>query len=129
LDFLFLIWYNSSNNKFKKKKMTFEEYQIEARKTAIYPDKDNNFIYPTLGLAGEAGEVAEKIKKVLRDNQGIVSEEKKIEITKELGDVLWYVANLSQELGISLDEVAQKNIEKLKSRQQRDELHGSGDNR
>ncbi|MFA5009397.1 MAG: nucleoside triphosphate pyrophosphohydrolase family protein [Candidatus Paceibacterota bacterium] len=109
--------------------MTFEEYQIEARKTAIYPDKDNNFIYPTLGLAGEAGEVAEKIKKVLRDNQGIVSEEKKIEITKELGDVLWYVANLSQELGISLDEVAQKNIEKLKSRQQRDELHGSGDNR
>ncbi|MFA5178295.1 MAG: nucleoside triphosphate pyrophosphohydrolase family protein [Candidatus Paceibacterota bacterium] len=109
--------------------MTFEEYQIEARKTAIYPNKDNNFIYPTLGLAGEAGEVAEKIKKVLRDNQGIVSEEKKIEITKELGDVLWYVANLSQELGISLEEVAQKNIEKLKSRQQRDELHGSGDNR
>lgn len=109
--------------------MTFEEYQIEARKTAIYPDKDNNFIYPTLGLAGEAGEVAEKIKKVLRDNQGIVSEEKKTEITKELGDVLWYVANLSQELGISLEEVAQKNIEKLKSRQQRDELHGSGDNR
>jgi NTP pyrophosphatase (non-canonical NTP hydrolase) len=109
--------------------MTFEEYQIEARKTAIYPNKDNNFIYPTLGLAGEAGEVAEKIKKVLRDNQGIVSEEKKIEITKELGDVLWYVANLSQELKISLEEVAQKNIEKLKSRQQRDELHGSGDNR
>lgn len=109
--------------------MTFEEYQIEARKTAIYPNKDNNFIYPTLGLAGEAGEVAEKIKKVLRDNQGIVSEEKKIEITKELGDVLWYVANLSQELGISLEEVVQKNIEKLKSRQQRDELHGSGDNR
>lgn len=109
--------------------MTFVEYQIEARKTAIYPNKDNNFIYPTLGLAGEAGEVAEKIKKVLRDNQGIVSEEKKIEITKELGDVLWYVANLSQELGISLEDVAQKNIEKLKSRQQRDELHGSGDNR
>ncbi len=109
--------------------MTFEEYQIEARKTAIYPDKDNNFIYPTLGLAGEAGEVAEKIKKVLRDNQGIVSEEKKTEITKELGDVLWYVANLSQELGISLEQVAEKNIEKLKSRQQRDELHGSGDNR
>ncbi len=109
--------------------MTFEEYQVEARKTAVYPNKDNNFIYPTLGLAGEAGEVAEKIKKVLRDNDGIVSDEKKTEITKELGDVLWYVANLSKELGISLEEVAAKNIEKLKSRQDRNELHGSGDNR
>ncbi|MDD5568909.1 MAG: nucleoside triphosphate pyrophosphohydrolase family protein [Candidatus Pacebacteria bacterium] len=109
--------------------MTFEEYQIEARKTAVYPDKDNNFIYPTLGLAGEAGEVAEKIKKVLRDSGGVVSDEKKAEITKELGDVLWYVANLSKELNIPLEEVAQKNIEKLKSRQERNELHGSGDNR
>ncbi|MCK9445403.1 nucleoside triphosphate pyrophosphohydrolase family protein [bacterium] len=109
--------------------MTFQEYQDEARKTAIYPNKDNNFIYPTLGLAGEAGEVAEKIKKVIRDGNGIVSEEKKVEITKELGDVLWYVANLAKELGISLEEVAQKNLEKLQSRQQRGELHGSGDNR
>ena len=109
--------------------MTFQEYQDEARKTAIYPNKDNNFVYPTLGLAGEAGEVAEKIKKVIRDGNGIVSEEKKVEITKELGDVLWYVANLAKELGISLEEVAQKNIEKLQSRQQRGELHGSGDNR
>ena len=109
--------------------MTFQEYQDEARKTAIYPNKDNNFIYPTLGLAGEAGEVAEKIKKVIRDGNGIVTEEKKTEITKELGDVLWYVANLAKELGISMDDVAQKNIEKLQSRQQRGELHGSGDNR
>lgn len=109
--------------------MTFEEYQIESRKTAIYPNKDNNFIYPTLGLAGEAGEVAEKIKKVLRDGNGIVSDEKKEELTKELGDVLWYVANLSKELGISLEDVASKNLEKLQSRQQRGELHGSGDNR
>jgi NTP pyrophosphatase (non-canonical NTP hydrolase) len=109
--------------------MTLQEYQDEARKTAIYPNKDNNFIYPTLGLAGEAGEVAEKIKKVIRDNDGIVSEEKKQEVTKELGDVLWYVANLAKELGVSLEEVAQKNIEKLQSRQQRNELHGSGDNR
>ncbi|HNY35920.1 MAG TPA: nucleoside triphosphate pyrophosphohydrolase family protein [Candidatus Pacearchaeota archaeon] len=109
--------------------MTFQEYQEEARKTAIYPNKDNNFIYPTLGLAGEAGEVAEKIKKVIRDGNGIVSEEKKEEITKELGDVLWYVANLSKELGILLEDVAQKNLEKLQSRQQRNELHGSGDNR
>ena len=109
--------------------MTFQEYQEESRKTAIYPNKDNNFIYPTLGLAGEAGEVAEKIKKVLRDGNGVVSEEKKVELTKELGDVLWYVANLSKELGISLEDVAKNNIEKLQSRQQRGELHGSGDNR
>jgi NTP pyrophosphatase (non-canonical NTP hydrolase) len=109
--------------------MTFQEYQDEARKTAIYPNKDNNFVYPTLGLAGEAGEVAEKIKKVIRDGNGIVSEEKKVEITKELGDVMWYVANLAKELGISLEDVAQKNLEKLQSRQQRNELHGSGDNR
>ena len=95
----------------------------------IYPNKDNNFIYPTLGLVGEAGEVAEKMKKVLRDNDGVISEEKKEEITKELGDVLWYIANLSKELNVSLEDVAQKNIEKLQSRQQRNELHGSGDNR
>jgi len=109
--------------------MTFQEYQTFSRKTAIYPDKDNNFIYPTLGLAGEAGEVAEKIKKVIRDGNGIVSDEKREEITKELGDVMWYVANLSTELKISLEDVASKNIEKLESRYQRNELHGSGDNR
>jgi NTP pyrophosphatase (non-canonical NTP hydrolase) len=109
--------------------MTFEEYQTKARETAIYPNKDSNFIYPTLGLVGEAGEVAEKMKKVLRDNDGIISEEKREEITKELGDVLWYIANLSKELNVSLEDVAQKNIEKLQSRQQRNELHGSGDNR
>ena len=109
--------------------MTFEEYQKFSRETAIYPDKDNNYIYPTLGLAGEAGEVAEKIKKVIRDNGGVVSDEKREEITKELGDVLWYVANLSTELKISFEDVARKNIEKLQSRKQRDELHGSGDNR
>jgi NTP pyrophosphatase (non-canonical NTP hydrolase) len=109
--------------------MTFKEYQEEARKTAIYPNLGSNFIYPTLGLAGEAGEVAEKIKKVLRDNNGLVSEEKKQELTKELGDVLWYIANLSAELGLSMEDVALKNLEKLKSRQERNELHGSGDNR
>lgn len=109
--------------------MTFEEYQAESRKTAIYPNKDNNFIYPTLGLAGEAGEVAEKVKKVLRDGNGEVSLEKKEEIKKELGDVLWYIANLSKELGLSLEDVAQGNLEKLRSRQERGELHGSGDNR
>ena len=109
--------------------MEFNQYQEEARKTAIYPNKDNNFVYPTLGLSGEAGEVAEKIKKVIRDNGGVVSEEKKAELAKELGDVLWYVANLAEELGLKLEDVAQANIEKLKSRQERGKLHGAGDNR
>jgi len=109
--------------------MTFQEYQEEARKTAIYPNLGNNFIYPTLGLVGEAGEVAEKIKKVIRDDNYQISDEKRVEIVKEVGDVLWYIANLSVELGISLEDVAAKNLEKLKSRQQRNELKGSGDNR
>ncbi len=109
--------------------MTFEEYQKQARTTAIYPNLGNNFIYPTLGLVGEAGEVAEKIKKVLRDGEGKITEEKKNELNKELGDVLWYLANLSVELGLSLEEVALNNLEKLKSRQERNQLHGSGDNR
>ncbi len=109
--------------------MTFEEYQKQARTTAIYPDLGNNFIYPTLGLVGEAGEIAEKIKKVLRDGNGEITEEKRSELNKELGDVLWYLANLSVELGISLENIAANNLEKLKSRQERNQLHGSGDNR
>lgn len=109
--------------------MNFNEYQQKARQTAIYPNKDNNFIYPTLGLVGEAGEVAEKIKKVIRDNNGIITQEKKEEIKKELGDVLWYIANLAHELNIDLEDVAEGNIEKLFSRMERDKVHGDGDNR
>ncbi len=109
--------------------MNFNEYQQKSRQTALYPNKDNNFIYPTLGLVGEAGEVAEKIKKVIRDNDGIITSEKKEEIKKELGDVLWYVSNLAYELNIELEDVAQGNIEKLFSRMERDKLHGDGDNR
>lgn len=109
--------------------MTFEQYQKQSRETALYPNVGNNFIYPTLGLVGEAGEVAEKIKKVLRDNDGIITKEKKQEIQKELGDVLWYVSQVASELGLSLEEVASLNIEKLFSRKERDMLHGDGDNR
>jgi NTP pyrophosphatase (non-canonical NTP hydrolase) len=109
--------------------MNFKEYQKKSRKTAIYPNADNNFIYPTLGLAGEAGEVAEKIKKVIRDKNGVIDDEKKKEIEKELGDVLWYVSQLASELGLSLEEVADKNIEKLYSRMDRGKLGGDGDNR
>ncbi|MDD5341596.1 MAG: nucleoside triphosphate pyrophosphohydrolase family protein [Patescibacteria group bacterium] len=109
--------------------MDFQEYQKKSRETALYPNRDKNFIYPTLGLSGEAGEVAEKIKKVLRDKNGIIDEATKLEIQKELGDVLWYTSQIATELGLSLDEVAQKNIEKLFSRKERGMLHGNGDNR
>lgn len=109
--------------------MDFNQYQEKSRKTAIYPEQGKNFIYPTLGLVGEAGEVAEKIKKVIRDDNGIVNEEKQQLIKKELGDVLWYIAQICTELDLSMDEVAEFNIEKLYSRMQRNQLHGSGDNR
>lgn len=109
--------------------MTFEEYQKLSRQTAIYPDAGKNFVYPTLGLAGESGEVAEKIKKVLRDKGGIVAEETKLEIAKELGDVLWYLSQISTELNLSFEKIAAENIEKLQSRKARGVLGGGGDNR
>ncbi len=109
--------------------MTFEEYQKESRKTAIYPNIGDNFVYPTLGLSGESGEVSEKIKKIIRDKGGIVDDVTKKEIAKELGDVLWYLSQIASELGISLEDVANGNLEKLKSRFERDKISGSGDNR
>ena len=109
--------------------MTFDEYQKKSRETAVYPSAGSNFIYPTLGLAGEAGEVAEKIKKILRDHGGVVKSELKEEIKKELGDVLWYVAQISTEFGLSLRDIAVANLEKLQSRKNRGQIQGSGDNR
>lgn len=109
--------------------MNFEEYQKESRKTALYPSAGSNFVYPTLGLSGEAGEVAEKIKKVIRDKDGVMDDETREMIKKELGDVLWYVSQISSELDLSLDEVAKGNIEKLFSRLERGKISGSGDNR
>ena len=107
--------------------MTFEDYSKWAWSTAIYPDKGNNFVYPALELAGEAGEVCEKLGKHIRDN--IPREEVKIQLTDELGDVLWYINALAVEFGIDLDHVATRNIDKLKSRERRGKIHGSGDNR
>lgn len=109
--------------------MNFDEYQALAKTTAMYPKIGEKFVYPVLGLVGEAGEVAEKIKKICRDKAGKISDEEREELKKELGDVLWYLSQLSGELGLSLSEVANKNVEKLKSRQNRGKLHGSGDNR
>jgi NTP pyrophosphatase (non-canonical NTP hydrolase) len=109
--------------------MTFDDYQAQAAKTAIYPGIGENFVYPTLGLVGEAGEVAEKVKKIIRDHDGKLSPEIIEEIKKELGDVLWYLSQLCSELKLPLSQVAQKNLAKLASRQARELLHGSGDNR
>jgi len=109
--------------------MNFAEYQKKSRKTALYPEVGKNFVYPTLGLSGEAGEVAEKIKKIIRDKNGIVDDEVREKIKKELGDVLWYVSQLATELGLELDDIAESNIEKLYSRLERGKIGGNGDNR
>lgn len=110
----------------EKKELTLNQYQKMVLETAIYPQP---IIYPTLGLTGEAGEVSDKVKKVLRDNNSIFTEDKKTEIAKEVGDVLWYCATLSHDIGYTLEEIAQMNYDKLHSRQLRGKLHGSGDNR
>ncbi len=109
--------------------MDFKTYQKHARITAQYPNLGSNNIYPTLGLVGEAGEVAEKVKKVIRDKKGIFDEESKNEIKKELGDVLWYISNLCNEFDFELEEVALQNLEKLKLRAARGKISGSGDDR
>ena len=107
----------------------FDTYQKECGKTAVYPKIGEKFVYPTLGLLGEAGEVSEKIKKVFRDEGGKLTEERKEEIVKELGDVLWYMAQLSAELGVKLSRIAEENLKKLASRKVREKIHGEGDNR
>ena len=109
--------------------MDFDSYQIKARETALYPDLGSNNIYPTLGLVGEAGEVAEKVKKVLRDKNGEFDMESKDAIKKELGDVLWYLSNLCTEFNFSLNDVALENLKKLKLRAKSGKISGSGDNR
>lgn len=111
------------------KKITFDYYQKLSRRTAIYPNIGKNYVYPTLGLADESGEVVGKIKKAIRDNGGKITREKRSEVSKELGDVLWYVAQLATEMKLSLSEVALDNLEKLKSRAKRGKIGGSGDNR
>ena len=109
--------------------MDFNTYQNNARLTAQYPNLGSNNIYPTLGLVGEAGEVAEKVKKVIRDKKGIFDDESKKGLKKELGDVLWYISNLCTELDFSLDDVALQNLEKLKLRAAKGKISGSGDDR
>jgi len=109
--------------------MELNEYQKQALVSALYPNLGENPIYPTLGLVGEAGEVAEKVKKVLRDKGGDFDQLSKEELKKEMGDVLWYLSQLSFELGFNLDEVAKANLSKLSSRLKRNKISGEGDNR
>lgn len=109
--------------------MTFADYQARAQTTASYAHVGNNYIYPTLGLVNEAGEVAGKIKKIERDDQNVITDERRTALKKELGDVLWYLAQLSTELGFDLEDIAAENLAKLQDRATRNTLHGDGDNR
>jgi NTP pyrophosphatase (non-canonical NTP hydrolase) len=109
--------------------MNFTDYQTKSRRTAKYPSIGHPVIYPTLGLTNEAGEVAGKIKKIFRDKNGVIGEEERAALKGELGDVLWYLAQICTELNLSLDEVAEHNIAKLFDRLERGKIGGDGDNR
>ena len=106
------------------------DYQLVARETAIYPGKDtvDGLCYTSLGL-GEAGEFQNQVKKILRDDKKILTEDRRQKLIDELGDILWYVANCASELGIPLEDVAVRNVDKLMSRKERGVLAGSGDKR
>jgi NTP pyrophosphatase (non-canonical NTP hydrolase) len=116
--------------------MTFDEYQKKAFEVATYPLLGSNIVYPAMGASGEAGELSDKIKKHWRntnaqipDLKGLLTDQQKEEIIKEIGDVLWYLGALSTELGVSLDRVAQKNLDKLYDRHSRGVIKSEGDNR
>lgn len=109
--------------------MDFNTYQSKALTTAINHDSPNEIFHLALGLAGETGEVMEKLKKAVRDNNAIITDETTDSIKKELGDVLWYIAVLSDYLGVDLQDIAESNLKKLQDRQKRGVLGGSGDSR
>lgn len=111
--------------------INFDEYQHKADETAIYPGKGElaGVLYTALGLAGEAGEVANKVKKILRDDDGVLTEDRQAQIEKEMGGVQWYLAQLATELESRLSSIARTNVEILADRAERNVLQGSGDNR
>lgn len=96
--------------------MNFEDYQKEASQTALYPRRMENLEYPTLGLAGEAGEVANIVKKIQRDHAGVITDDTRLKLKDELGDVLWYISACADELGLTLAEIAEYNVGKLAKR-------------
>lgn len=109
----------------------FSQYQELARVTAIYPDQGEllGLLYVALGLAGEAGEIANKTKKIIRDTNREITPEYLEMVKKEMGDVLWYLSNMCSELNIDFKAIAQENLIKLYGRKMKDTLHGAGDNR
>lgn len=109
--------------------MDFGDYQKRSQKTAIYPRRGKNLPYAVLGLVGEAGEVADKLKKIIRDNRGDLSPERREMMADELADVLWYLAASAHELGKSLDDIAVRSIRKIESRKKRGVIRGEGDKR
>jgi NTP pyrophosphatase (non-canonical NTP hydrolase) len=109
--------------------MELSDYQRLSRRTATYPGAGEDMTYPALGLCGEAGEVAEKVKKTIRDDGGVLTEERREALAAELGDVLWYAAQLATEAGLELERIAADNLDKLLSRRRRGVLRGSGDDR
>lgn len=108
--------------------VSFEEYQSESAKTAVFPE-DKALTYLTLGLTGEAGEFADKVKKIIRDSEGEISPELRELLLKELGDVLWYLTQLCSYFNVSLSEVASMNLAKLFKRMANGTINGSGDER
>ena len=106
--------------------MNFNEYQKLARSTAVYPE-EHKVVYPALGLCGEAGEVADKIKKTIRGDSSL--DEVTGNIADELGDVLWYLAILADDLGVDLEAIAKWNVDKLQRRMKSNKIKGDGDNR
>ena len=106
-----------------------DTYQDCAADTAVYPVLGHAIVYPALGLAGEAGEVAEKVKKAMRDDGQELTDERRQGIMKELGDVLWYVSEVARQAGFKLSEIAWGNIEKLAERKERGAINGEGDER
>jgi NTP pyrophosphatase (non-canonical NTP hydrolase) len=107
----------------------FTDYQRESRKTHRLVSTDHPIVYPTLGLTNEAGEVAGKVKKIFRDHTGQINDQDREALKQELGDVLWYLAQICTELDLSLQEVAEANLTKLFSRLERGAIGGSGDDR
>jgi len=118
---------SNESNKYKKVS-DLDMYQKVAKTTAIYP-REQAIIYPTLGLTGEAGEVANKVKKIIRDGSNSKNEKLVSEIKSEIGDCLWYIAVLASDFDIKLSDIASTNLEKLANRKKNGTIHGSGDNR
>ena len=118
---------SNESNKYRKVS-DLDMYQKVALTTAIYP-REQAIIYPTLGLTGEAGEVANKVKKIIRDGSDSKDEKLVSEIKAEIGDCLWYIAVLANDFDIKLSDIASANIEKLALRQKNNTIHGSGDDR